>query len=85
METHQNNPKIAVLWQNHPLRENFQNSSIKAQQMTLIYAFCQNFMSICPITKKCEFNVPVTKKLPPFLPPLGTSLAHATKILTHEI
>ena len=44
-----------------PLRENFQNSSIKVQQRTRIDVFFLNFMPICPVTNKCEFIVPVTK------------------------
>jgi len=47
--------------------------------------FFPNFMPIYPITKKCEFIVPVTKKLPPFTAPFRAPLAQGTKILTHEI
>jgi len=41
--------------------ENFQDSSIKVEYSTPIDVFCLNFMSICPVTKKNDFIVPVTK------------------------
>jgi len=68
-----------------PLRVHFQNSSIKVQFRTTIDVFPPNFMLICFVTKKCEFTVPVTNKLPPFSLPFCAPLAQGAKILTREI
>jgi len=45
--------------------------------------FFPNFMPICPVTKKCEFVVPVTKNTPftTIFRPFGLG----TKILIGEI
>jgi len=84
METDQNDPKMAVWGQNHTFKENLENSSIKVQYMTPTDVFCPNFMPICPVTKKCEFTVPVAKTCA-FSPPFYAPLAQGTKILTREI
>ena len=39
--------------------------------------FLPNFMPICSVTKKCEFIVPITKKLPPFSSPFCAPLPAA--------
>jgi len=42
-------------------------------------------MLTCPVTKKNNFIVPVTKKQQPFLPPFCTPLAQGANILTRAI
>jgi len=42
-------------------------------------------MLTCSVYKENDFIVPVTKKHPPFSPPLCAPLAHCAKILTREI
>jgi len=43
METCQNTPKMMVWGKITPLKENFQNSSIKVQERTSIHVFLQEF------------------------------------------
>jgi len=64
--------------------KNFQNSSIKVQQKTPIDVFFPNFTLICPVTKKSEFIVPVTK-MRTFFAAILHLLAQAAKILTRDI
>ena len=79
MENRHSNPlQNGGLGQNHPLRENFQNSSIKVLYRIAIDV-PPNFMLICPVTKKCEFIVPVAKTptlLTAILRPLGPGRQH---------
>jgi len=42
-------------------------------------------MPIYPVTKKCEFIVRITKKLPPFSPPFCGPLEFGPGRLTREI
>jgi len=79
---------MAVFGQNNPLKENIQNSSIKVQKSTRIDAFCQNFMLICPVTKKCDFIVSVTKNMHKhalFRRHFAPLLPQVPKFLTREI
>jgi len=73
---------MAVLGQNRPLRENFQNSSINVQYSTPIDVFFPNFMPICPVTKQISLLYPLqnTHFSPPFC-----FFGSGSKILTRDI
>jgi len=64
--------------------ENVQNFSIKVQWSTSSDIYYSNFMPICPVTKKCEFIVPVTKNMHLFPPTFCAPLAQGVIILKHE-
>ena len=67
------------------LGQNFQNSSVKVQYYrTPIDVFFPEFHADLPVTKKCEFIVPVTKN-DAFSPPFCSPLAQRAIILTREI
>jgi len=55
METRQNNPKMAVLWQNHPPKGKF-SEFYKGSIEHTDRLFCPNFMPICPVIEKNEFS-----------------------------
>jgi len=76
---------MAILGLNHPLKKNFQTSSIKVQHKTTIDVFTRISCHSAMLKKKCEFIVPVTEKHPPFSPTLCAPLAQGAKILKLEI
>ena len=58
---------MAVLGQNHPLREIFSILLLRFNTEDSDWRFYRNFMPICPVTKKNKFIVPVTNtQHPPF-------------------
>jgi len=63
----QNNPNMAVLGQNRPLREIFQKFSMKVQQRTPIDVFCPNVMLICLLYKEKTTSLYPLKKYPFFV------------------
>jgi len=63
--TRQNNPKLAVLGQNHVLRENFQNSSVRVEWRTMMCVLPE-FHANLSHYKENNFISPVTKKTPTF-------------------
>ena len=69
-----------------PLREKFSEFFYQGSIEDTDWRFFPNFMPICPVTKKCEFIVHVTKRLPPFrriMRPFGRRAV--AKVLTREI
>jgi len=81
MKNRQSNPKTAVWCKiKGQILRILQLRFNRGQRLT----FCLNFMPICPLTKKCEFTVHVTKKLTPFSPLFCALWPRAPKF-SHEI